>query len=69
VECRPCDSGFAHVAYDVDDVDAAVAASAPHQVLPIGAVTVIDKGPNAGRKVVYLRDPDGVTIEYIEASA
>ena len=69
VESRPCDSGFAHVAYDVDDVDAAVAASAPYQVLPIGEVTVIDKGPNAGRKVVYLRDPDGVTIEYIEAPA
>ena len=69
VDSRPCDSGFAHVAYDVDDVDAAVAASAPHQVLPIGEVTVIDKGPNAGRKVVYLRDPDGVTIEYIEATA
>ncbi len=69
VDSRPCDSGFAHVAYDVDDVDAAVAASAPHQVLPIGEVTVIDKGPNAGRKVVYLRDPDGVTIEYIEVTA
>ena len=69
VDSRPCDSGFAHVAYDVDDVDAAVAASAPHQFLPIGEVTMIDKGPNAGRKVVYLRDPDGVTIEYIEATA
>ena len=69
VDSRPCDSGFAHVAYDVDDVDAAVAASAPYQVLPIGEVTVIDKGPNAGRKVVYLRDPDGVTIEYIGARA
>ena len=68
VECRPCDAGFAHLAYDVDDVDAAVAASAAHQVLPIGEITVIDKGPNAGRKVVYLRDPDGVTIEFIEAS-
>ena len=69
VDSRPCDSGFAHVADDVDDVDAAVAASAPYQVLPIGEVTVIDKGPNAGRKVVYLREPDGVTIEYIEAPA
>ena len=68
VESRPCDSGFAHVAYDVDDVDAAVIASAYHQVLPIGEVTIIDKGPNAGRKVVYLRDRDGVTIEYIEVS-
>ena len=69
VESRPCDSGFAHVAYDVDDVDAAVAASAPHQVLPLGPITTIDKGPNAGARVVYLRDPDGVTIEYIQKPA
>jgi catechol 2,3-dioxygenase-like lactoylglutathione lyase family enzyme len=66
VESRPCDTGFAHVAYDVDDAAAAVAASAAHQVLPLGAITTIDKGPNAGGKVVYLRDPDGVTIEYIQ---
>ncbi|MDE0941915.1 MAG: VOC family protein [Alphaproteobacteria bacterium] len=66
IECRPCDTGFAHVAYDVDDAEAAVAASVPHQVLPLGPITVIDKGPNAGGKVVYLRDPDGVTIEYIQ---
>lgn len=66
VESRPCDTGFAHVAYDVDDAAAAVAASAAHQVLPLGPITTIDKGPNAGGKVVYLRDPDGVTIEYIQ---
>lgn len=66
VECRPCDTGFAHVAYDVDNVEAAVDASKPHQVLPLGPITVIDKGPNAGGKVVYLRDPDGVTIEFIQ---
>ncbi len=34
VESRPCDTGFAHVAYDVDDAAAAVAASAAHQGLP-----------------------------------
>ena len=66
VESRPCDTGFAHVAYDVDDAAAAIAASAAHQVLPLGPITTIDKGPNAGGKVVYLRDPDGVTIEYIQ---
>lgn len=63
---RPCDVGFAHLAYDVDNIDAAVAAAAAHEVRPIGQVTVIDKGPNAGGRVVYLRDPDGVTIEFIE---
>ena len=66
VESRPCDTGFTHVAYDVDDAAAAIAASAAHQVSPLGPITTIDKGPNAGGKVVYLRDPDGVTIEYIQ---
>lgn len=65
---RPCDVGFVHVAYDVDDVDAAVAASIPHGFEPVGDITVIDKGPNAGNRVVYLRDPDGISIEFIEKS-
>ena len=63
---RPCDTGLAHVAYDVDNIDAAIATAANYKVRPIGQVTVIDKGPNAGGRVCYLRDPDGVTIEFIE---
>ena len=58
--------GHTHIAYDVDDIDAAVAAAAAHDVRPIGAITVIDKGPNAGGRVAYLRDPDGITIEFIQ---
>ena len=65
VESRPCDTGFAHIAYDVDDIEAALAASRPHGVLPINEPWVIDRGPNTGRRVVYCRDPDGVTIEFI----
>jgi catechol 2,3-dioxygenase-like lactoylglutathione lyase family enzyme len=63
---RPCDVGFAHIAFNVDDIDAAIAAAAPHDVVPIAAPTVIDKGPNTGGKVAYLRDPDGITIEFIQ---
>ncbi len=66
VRSLPCDTGFAHIAYDVDDIDAAIAASAPHGVLPIGDPVAIDKGPNKGGRVVYMRYPDVVTIEYIE---
>jgi len=66
VTSRPCDTGFAHLAYDVDNIDAAIATSANYGVRPIGQVTVIDKGPNAGGRVCYLRDQDGVTIEFIE---
>jgi len=66
VRPRPCDVGFAHLAYDVDDIDAAIDRSAEHGVFPIGLVTVIDQGPNRGGKVAYLRDSDGITIEFIQ---
>jgi len=65
VDSRPCDAGFAHLALDVDDVDAAVAAAAGYGVKAINPPVEIDQGPNKGKKVVYLRDWDGVTIEFI----
>jgi len=66
VEARPCDTGFAHMAFDVDDVDAAIAAAKKYRVEPIAPPVPINDGPNKGRRVAYLRDPDGVTIEFIE---
>ena len=66
VVAQPCDTGFAHLAFDVTDVDAAIAASQVYGFRPINPPTTIDKGPNTGSRVVNLRDPDGVTIEYIE---
>ena len=65
VQARPCDTGFAHLALDVDDVEAAVAAAARYGVAAIHAPVAIDQGPNQGKKVVYLRDADGVTLEFI----
>lgn len=66
VRPRPCDVGFAHVAFDVDDIDAAIAAAARYGVKPVGKTYVVDKGPNAGNRVAYLRDSDGITIEFIQ---
>ncbi|SVE18801.1 uncharacterized protein METZ01_LOCUS471655 [marine metagenome] len=66
VRPQPCDTGFSHIAYDVDDIDAAIKAARDHSVEPIGPVVAIDQGPNRGRRVAYLRDPDGITIEFIE---
>jgi catechol 2,3-dioxygenase-like lactoylglutathione lyase family enzyme len=66
VRSLPCDTGFAHIAFDVDDIDAAITVSAAHGVTPIGDPVAIDQGPNKGGRVVYLRDPDDVTIEFIE---
>ena len=66
VRPRPCDVGFAHLAFDVDDIDAAIAAAESHDVRPINPPLPTDAGPNAGSSVVYLRDRDGITIELIE---
>ena len=69
VECRPCDAGYAHLAYDVDNVDAALAAAQAYTFKEISAPVAIDKGPNAGSRVVYMRDVDGITVEFIEKAA
>ena len=68
VRARPCDTGFAHVAFNVDDAAAAVAAVELYGVKPVSPPVTIDQGPNKGRKVVYVRDWDGVTLEFIEVA-
>jgi catechol 2,3-dioxygenase-like lactoylglutathione lyase family enzyme len=62
---RVYDDGAAHLAMDVDDVEAAVKASAAHGLEPVGEIIAVDAGPNRGRKVVYLESAYGLTIEFI----
>lgn len=66
VECRVCDVGAAHVAFDVDDVQAVIDKAAAHDVRVLGEILEINAGPNKGGRAAYLRDPDGVTMEFIE---
>ncbi len=66
VECRPCDAGFAHIAFDVDDIDAVLRAVRAAGVTPLGEPLSLVHGPNRGGRVVYTRDPDGVTVEFIQ---
>jgi catechol 2,3-dioxygenase-like lactoylglutathione lyase family enzyme len=64
---QACDSGFAHLAFDVEGIDAVISAAAKHGFKPHSPPVLTGSGgPNAGRKVVYLRDADGVVIELIE---
>ena len=69
IESRPCDTGFAHVAYDVDNVDGAIITARNYRFEPLGDPITIDKGPNTGSRVVYLRNTDGISIEFIEKTA
>ena len=67
VEARPCDVGFAHIAFDVRDIDRVIANLSRFGATPISAPYVNKTGgPNAGVRVSYLRTPDKITIELIE---
>ena len=63
---RPCDVGFVHVALQVDDLDAVLEKIAASGWKAAGKPQTLTAGPNAGKRVMYVRDPDGTTIEFME---
>jgi catechol 2,3-dioxygenase-like lactoylglutathione lyase family enzyme len=69
VDLRPCDVGFVHVAFTVDNLDAVVSAIAASGWSAAGKPQTLKSGPNAGKRVVYVRDPDGTTIEFMQPSS
>ena len=66
---RPCDVGSVHVALLVDDLDAVLKAIAKLGWNAAGEPQVLTTGPNSGKRVVYVRDPDGTTIELMQLPA
>jgi catechol 2,3-dioxygenase-like lactoylglutathione lyase family enzyme len=63
---KPCDVGSVHVALLVDDLDAALESIAASGWKAAGKPQTLRAGPNAGKRVIYVRDPDGTTIEFME---
>src|SRR5947207_13184562 len=63
---RPCDVGSVHLALLVNDLDAVLAQIAASGSEAAGKPQTLSKGPNAGKRVVYVRDPDGTTIEFMQ---
>ena len=63
---RPCDVGSVHVALLVHDLDAVLERIAASDWKAAGKPQRLQSGPNAGKRVVYVRDPDGTTIEFME---
>ncbi len=66
VDLRPCDVGSVHVALAVDNLDAVLEKIAASGWKAAGKPQTLKTGPNAGKRVVYVRDPDGTTIEFME---
>jgi glyoxylase I family protein len=63
---RPCDLGSVHVALIVDDLDAVLQRISTSGWKAAGKPQTLQTGPNAGKRVVYGRDPDGTTIEFMQ---
>ena len=66
VDLRPCDIGSVHVALTVDNLDAVLSAIAASGWKAAGKPQTLQTGPNAGKRVVYVRDSDGTTIEFMQ---
>lgn len=66
VDLRPCDVGHVHVALIVDDLDTILGAIRASGWKAAGKPQTLQSGPNAGKRVVYVRDPDGTTIEFMQ---
>ena len=66
VDLRPCDVGSVHVAFTVDNLDAVLNAIAASGWKAAGKPQTLTTGPNTGKRVVYVRDPDGTTIEFMQ---
>ena len=63
---RPCDVGHVHVALRVENLDELLAKIAVSGWKAAGDPQTLTAGPNAGKRVIYVRDPDGTTIEFME---
>ena len=66
-ELRPCDSGCLHMAFQVEDLDAVLAAVAECGFEPVNAPQTVPAGPRKGARTVYTRDCDGVILEFQES--
>jgi glyoxylase I family protein len=69
IDLRPCDVGFVHVALAVDNLDAILNTIAASGWRAAGKPQTLAAGPNAGKRVIYVRDPDGTTIEFMELAS
>ncbi|MQA24472.1 MAG: hypothetical protein GEU94_03165 [Micromonosporaceae bacterium] len=65
-ELEPRRLGNAHLCFLVDDLDAVHTRLVQAHVDLFSPPVEVDTGANAGGKALYLRDPDGITLELFQ---
>jgi catechol 2,3-dioxygenase-like lactoylglutathione lyase family enzyme len=66
IKPRSCDVGSVHIGLYVEDMDAALARVAEAGWMPVAEPQTVKDGERKGMRLIYLRGPDGVTIEFIQ---
>src|SRR2546423_14259332 len=69
VDLRPCDVGSVHVAFTVDNLDGILQKIAGSGWKAAGKPQTLPSGPNAGKRVAYVLEPDGTTLEFMQSPA
>jgi len=60
--------GSAHVCLVIEQFDAFIGKLSERGVVFAGAVCTIPAGSNKGKKIVYIEDPDGNTLELVSST-
>jgi catechol 2,3-dioxygenase-like lactoylglutathione lyase family enzyme len=66
IKPRSCDVGSVHIALYVDDMDGALARMAEAGWIQVAEPQTVEDGERAGLRLVYVRGPDGVTLEFLQ---
>jgi len=63
---RHCDTGFAHIAFQVDDIESMMQSVRAAGFRLYSEPQVVPAGPRKGGKNVYTQGPDGIVVELQE---
>ena len=69
LDTRTNNVGSAHLAFDVDDLHRVYADLKAKGVQFKSSPMEVPAGPNKGTLTVYLTDPDGITLEFLQTPA
>jgi catechol 2,3-dioxygenase-like lactoylglutathione lyase family enzyme len=63
---RSSDVGSVHLAFYVENIDALLARLASVGWPTVGEVQTVESGERQGLRLIYVRGPDGITLEFLQ---
>lgn len=69
VRARTWDTGATHLAFYVDNLDAVVTTLSAAGGSAWREPLIVNVGPQKGARIIQVRDPDGITLEFMQLAA